>query len=80
MDHFSKSDPMVQVFIKDSLKKPYTFFGKTEKVMNDCNPVFSTNFTIDYFFEKSQWLKFEVFDIDEGDEDDFIGSLEVKIS
>lgn len=81
MDMMSDSDPLCQVYHRESIKKPYTFLGKTEKLTNVKDPVFSTSFTIDYFFEKSQWLKFEFFDIDDGDEeDDFIGSLEVKVS
>jgi hypothetical protein len=42
------------------------------------NPDFTKIFLINYFFEKEQVLRFQVFDIDNGSED-FIGQLEVKV-
>ncbi|KAJ8041876.1 Copine-8 [Holothuria leucospilota] len=47
--------------------------------MNNLNPRFVRKFLVDYFFEESQHLKFEVYDIDSKSTDlskhDFIGSM-----
>lgn len=64
LDTFSKSDPEVHVFIKDAKSKNYTLIGKTEMILNNLNPDFTKTFTIDYYFEKEQWMKFEVYDVD----------------
>ena len=58
MDIISKSDPYVVVSLRDSKSKHYTVIGKTELIMNNLNPDFTKFFTIDYFFEKEQILKF----------------------
>jgi hypothetical protein len=64
LDTFSKSDPEVHVFIKDNKAKPYALIGKTEMVLNNLNPDFTKTFMIDFFFEKEQWIKFAVYDVD----------------
>ena len=33
-------------------------------VLNNLNPDFTKTFTIDYYFEREQWIKFEVYDVD----------------
>jgi Ca2+-dependent lipid-binding protein len=38
--------------------------GKTEMIKDNLNPLFETSFFINYFFEKHQYLKFEVLDGD----------------
>lgn len=53
--------------------------GKTEVIQNNLNPDFSKSFEIDYYFEKEQTIKFKVYDVDEGQSDDFIGEIEVSI-
>jgi len=35
-------------------------FGRTEAIQNTLNPDFVRKFVMDYFFEESQKLKFEV--------------------
>ena len=52
LDTFSKSDPIVQVFIKDSRAGAYAKLGETERIDNNLNPDFVKTFVIDYFFEK----------------------------
>ena len=57
--------------------------GRTEKILNNLNPNFAKTFTVDYFFEEVQKLKFAVFDIDNetqslGD-DDFLGEVECTL-
>ena len=64
MDILSKSDPECHVFIRDSKNKNYSLIGKTECINNNLNPEFTKHFTIDYFFEKEQFLKFELYDVD----------------
>jgi len=64
LDTFSKSDPVVHVYMKDAKSKGYTLVGKTEMILNNLNPDFTKTFTLDYFFEKEQWIKFEVYDVD----------------
>lgn len=64
LDFLSKSDPEVHVYIKDAKAKNYSLVGKTEMILNNLNPDFTRTFNIDYFFEKEQWVKFEVYDDD----------------
>ena len=80
MDTFSKSDPEVEVYLKDLKMKAYTFIGKTETIWNNLNPEFTKNFTIDYFFEREQYLMFKVYDNDGGSERDHIGDCETTVS
>lgn len=73
MDVFSKSDPYVKVFFKVGPGQPERYIGKTETVDNNLNPNFVKSFVLDYVFEIRQELKFQVFDEDDGKNDDFIG-------
>ena len=52
LDTFSKSDPEVHIFIKGSKQGKYALLGKTEMILNNLNPDFTKNFTIDFYFEK----------------------------
>ncbi len=60
----SKSDPQVEVYIKDKNAKAWTLVGKTERINNNLHPDFATVIECDYFFEKEQQIKFMVYDID----------------
>ncbi|CAG2245303.1 Nicotinic receptor-associated protein 1,Protein BONZAI 1,Protein BONZAI 2,Copine-5,Copine-8,Copine-1,Copine-2,Copine-A,Copine-4,Copine-9,Copine-7,Copine-6,Protein BONZAI 3,Copine-3 [Mytilus edulis] len=79
-DMLSKSDPMVVVFCKDSKK---ISFGRSEVIQDNLNPDFVKKFVMNYFFEESQKLKFEVYDVDAKtarlDAHDFIGRIEVSL-
>lgn len=79
LDTFSKSDPMVHVYLKDSRDGAYALVGKTEMIKNNLNPDFTKTFVIDYYFEKEQWVKFEVYDVD-GDDLEHIGNTETTVS
>ena len=79
LDTFSKSDPIIHVFLKDGKLKQYTLIGKTEMVLNNLNPDFTKTFTIDYYFEKEQWIKFQVYDVDET-ELEHIGDCETTLA
>ena len=46
---------------------------------NNLNPKWVKHFTIEYFFERCQWLKFEVWD-DDGDDSELIGMAELQLS
>ncbi len=65
LDTFSKSDPEVHVYLKNGKQGNYGLLGKTEMILNNLNPDFVKTFTLDYFFEKEQWIKFEVYDVDD---------------
>ncbi|XP_020897999.1 copine-5 [Exaiptasia diaphana] len=64
LDVFSKSDPMVVMFVQALGTKEWREHGRTEVIMNNLNPDFVKKFTINYFFEEVQKLKFQVYDID----------------
>ncbi|XP_033745300.1 copine-8-like isoform X2 [Pecten maximus] len=82
-DAFSKSDPIVVVFTKDVRTNSYYELGRSEMVKNCLNPQFVKKFTMNYFFEESQKLKFEVYDVDSPsqrlDAHDFLGRLECTL-
>ena len=76
MDYTSKSDPMVVVQAKDAAGQ-WRELGRTETVQDSLSPKFATSFTIEYFFERTQWFRFDVYDVDSDSADlsrhDFIG-------
>jgi len=76
-DVFSKSDPMVVLFIQEQNTQKWKEFGRTEVIQDNLNPDFVKKFIIDYFFEERQNLRFDVFDIDSPSRDlskhDFLG-------
>ncbi|XP_060064622.1 copine-8-like isoform X2 [Ylistrum balloti] len=82
-DAFSKSDPVVVVFTKDVRTNSYYEFGRSEMIKNCLNPQFVKKFIMNYFFEESQKLKFEVYDVDSPsqrlDAHDFLGRLECTL-
>lgn len=82
-DVFSKSDPMVVMFTKDQNSQQWREFGRTEVIWNNLNPDFVKKFIIQYYFEQSQKLKFEVYDIDCESADlskhDFLGRMECTL-
>ena len=79
MDFFSKSDPYVKVYFKNSPQRQQMLIGRTETIDNNLNPNFVKSFTLDYIFEVKQELFFEVFDYDDGKNDDFIGSVRTTL-
>lgn len=48
-------------------------------ILNNLNPDFTKTFTIDYYFEKEQWMKFEVYDVDNTSLE-HIGNVEATIA
>ncbi|KAM7169390.1 copine-9-like [Macrochelys suwanniensis] len=64
MDTFSKSDPVVVLFVQGSSGKEWREFGRTEVIDNTLNPDFVRKFVLDYFFEEKQNLRFDVYNVD----------------
>ncbi|KAL4296469.1 hypothetical protein GQ457_12G006610 [Hibiscus cannabinus] len=62
-DVFSKSDPMLVIYIKERDGSVTEVF-RTEVVLNSLNPTWITKYTITYHFEAVQTLLFHVFDVD----------------
>lgn len=79
-DLFSKSDPMVVVFVQDFGKTSWRELGRTETIDNNLNPDFVKKFQMTYYFEERQNLKFEVYDVDSNSrklsDHDFAGKAE----
>lgn len=72
LDILSKSDPQVEVFLKDKSSEHWSSIGKTEIIKNNLNPDFIKSLECDYYFEREQAIKFMVNDIDDRGMD-FIG-------
>lgn len=83
LDVLSKSDPMCVMFMKDIKTNTYYELGRTETLDNQLNPDFATKFTVTYYFEELQSIKFELYDVDSASrhlkDHDFIGSLECTL-
>ena len=47
--------------------------------MNNLNPDFKTSFKLAYYFEKVQSFRFVMIDVDNGNNFDEIGQVEVKM-
>jgi Ca2+-dependent lipid-binding protein len=58
--------------------------GRTETIQNNLNPTFQHAFEVDYVFDDRQFVRFEVYDIDNKSEkltdDDFLGQLETTVT
>jgi len=84
-DTFSKSDPQVVVYCRQSTKAQWLEIGKTEVIMNNLNPEFAKPVEIDYFFEEEQQLRFVVYDIDDftgknPSKNDFLGEYTTTLA
>ena len=83
MDTLSLTDPIVVVYLKTI--DDYKEIGKTECIRNTLDPKFSKSFIISYNPEESQWIRFEVYDIDNEKEkhdlskQEEIGKFECKL-
>ncbi|XP_032997311.1 copine-9-like [Lacerta agilis] len=64
MDTFSKSDPVVILYIQGTADKEWREFGRTEVIDNTLNPEFVRKFVLDYYFEEKQNLRFDVYNVD----------------
>uniref|UniRef100_W5M929 Copine-7 n=1 Tax=Lepisosteus oculatus TaxID=7918 RepID=W5M929_LEPOC len=81
-DTLNKSDPSVILMVQ--AQGQWTEIDRTEVIKSNLNPVFSKVFTLDYYFEEVQKLRFEVYDI-HGHcsigtrDDDFLGGIECTL-
>jgi len=84
MDFFSKSDPMVVMFVKHSQSGRWKEYDRTECIDDNLNPEFVKKFIINYYFEEVQHIKFEVYDLDSNSRNlkhhDFIGKVEMTLA
>ena len=86
MDFFSKSDPMVVMYMKrGGHNAKHQEIGRTEVIWDNLNPVFVKKFVVDYYFEEIQPIKFEVYDIDNEatrnlSSQDFLGQIEMTLA
>ncbi|XP_026872575.1 copine-9 isoform X2 [Electrophorus electricus] len=64
MDTFSKSDPVVVLYIQGIGTKEWREYGRTEVIDNTLNPDFVRKFVLDFFFEEKQNLRFDVYNVD----------------
>ncbi|XP_041375225.1 copine-3-like isoform X2 [Gigantopelta aegis] len=80
-DVTSKSDPCAVLFIYSG--NSWEEIGRTENIKNCLDPIFSTPFMIDYYFEKVQKIRFSIYDIDNKSpslsDDDFLGQMECTL-
>ncbi|XP_028430545.1 LOW QUALITY PROTEIN: copine-9 [Perca flavescens] len=63
MDTFSKSDPVVVLYVQGLGTKEWREFGRTEVIYNTLNPDFVRKFILDFFFEEKQNLRFDVYNV-----------------
>ncbi|XP_055786875.1 copine-9-like [Salvelinus fontinalis] len=64
VDKFSKSDPVVVLYVQGIGTKEWMEFGRTEVIDNTLNPNFVRKFFLDFFFEEKQNLRFDVYNVD----------------
>uniref|UniRef100_A0A8C2UMC4 Copine 7 n=1 Tax=Chinchilla lanigera TaxID=34839 RepID=A0A8C2UMC4_CHILA len=82
-DPLTKSDPSVAL-LQPAAQGRWAQVDRTEVVRRSLNPVFSKVFTVDYYFEEVQRLRFEVYDTHGPgglacDGDDFLGGMECTL-
>ena len=84
-DVFSKSDPYIKVYryIENQNKgmQNTEFVGMTEVIQDNLNPDFETAINVDYFFEKNQRMKADLFDCDDEKtlKGDYLGSVDFTL-
>ena len=64
LDLSSETDPQVKMFVRDENKSDWVFDEQTEVLQNTLDPIFTKSLTINYYFEKTQHIRFEVYDGD----------------
>ncbi|XP_060931542.1 copine-9-like isoform X2 [Limanda limanda] len=64
VDTFSKSDPVVVLYLQAVGNKEWREFGRTEVIDNTRNPDFVRKFVLDFLFEEKQNIRFDVYNVD----------------
>lgn len=78
-DVLSKSDPFCIIRMKESYQDKFCEIGRTEKIKDNLNPQWVKKFLINYNFESTQKIRFEVWDQDPNG-NDFLGSFETTLA
>ncbi|KAG8225766.1 hypothetical protein J437_LFUL005725 [Ladona fulva] len=84
-DLFSLSDPMCVIYEKGPGETDWRVVHQTETLQDTLNPDFSNHLRLQYHFEEQQFLRFEIYDVDAGDEGgplskhDFLGAAETTL-
>lgn len=82
-DYISKSDPMCVVFVLDQMSNRFREVGRTEMIKDCLNPDFVTKVVLDYYFEESQKMRFDMYDVDSKspclENHDFLGRMECTL-
>ncbi|XP_043843404.1 copine-7 [Dromiciops gliroides] len=81
-DPLNKSDPSVVLLMQS--QGQWVEVDRTEVIKSSLHPVFSKVFTLDYYFEEVQKLRFEAYDIHGhcsigSQDDDFLGGIECTL-
>lgn len=79
MDDLDNSDPYCVVSRKMKLEEEWQEIGRTEVIDNNLDPQWVKHFTIDYYFNKTIYLKFDVFDEDDTGNGVLIGFIETTL-
>lgn len=81
-DVTSKSDPCCVMYARHD--DDWVEVGRTETIMNCLDPKFLRNIEVDYEFERTQKVRFIVYDIDNKSEkltdDDFLGQVDTTVA
>ena len=79
LDDLDNSDPFCVVSKKLKPEDEWQVIGQTETIDNNLDPQWVKHFQIDYYFHKTIYLKFDVFDEDSSGEHDLIGYIETTL-
>ena len=52
LEVFSKTDPFVNVYIKEEKRTTWVLIGQTEEIPDELDPNFKTMIGVNYYFEK----------------------------
>lgn len=76
----SKSDPFAVMFLKSEHESIWQCLGRTETVWNNLNPDFLKFFKVNYYFEKNQFIRLEIYEQDDNDDHELIGFYECALN
>ena len=80
VDFVGVSDPICIIYVRDSPTGIWSKFDQTELMKDNLNPDFEKSFLVNYYFEKHQYIKFEVNDgLNTGGRFEMIGFVETTV-
>ncbi|CAD6194525.1 unnamed protein product [Caenorhabditis auriculariae] len=86
-DVFSKSDPICvvhELMGRTTTNEQWIERGRTEMIKNCLNPEFAQKIRLAYFFEERQFLRIELYDVDNSsqklEQQDFLGCAEIELA